>query len=160
MIGLLPPWSMLSVFLVASLVLAVTPGPGVFYIVTRSVTQGRRIGLASAAGIAVGNLGNMVAAALGLAALFAVSSLVFTVVKYAGALYLVYLGMHALYAPQTEHPPIVPGAPSLARAFRDGVIVALFNPKTTLFFAAFLPQFLSHGAEPMVQSVAQPGSLH
>jgi threonine/homoserine/homoserine lactone efflux protein len=158
MTSLLPPCPLLSAFLVASLVLAVTPGPGVLYIVTRSTTQGRRVGLASAAGIAAGNLGNMLAAALSLAALFAVSSLAFTVVKYAGAFYLVYLGIQVLYAPQDHHPPSVACAASLARAFRDGVIVALFNPKTTLFFAAFLPQFLSTGAEPMLQSLVL-GSL-
>jgi threonine/homoserine/homoserine lactone efflux protein len=158
MTSLLPPCPLLSAFLLASLVLAVTPGPGVVYIVTRSTTQGRRVGLASVVGVAVGNLGNVLAASLGLAALFAVSSAAFTVVKYAGALYLVYLGLHALYAPQDDNPPIAPRAPSLARAFRDGFIVALLNPKTTIFFAAFLPQFLRTDAEPMVQSVVL-GSL-
>jgi len=153
MLALLPPWPVVSAFLAASLVLAVTPGPAVFYIVTRSTTQGRRAGLASAAGIAAGNLGNMVAASVGLAALFAVSAAAFTAVKYAGALYLVYLGVRALYGPEAEDPVVVPGTRSLARAFRDGVIVALFNPKTTLFFAAFLPQFLTTGSEPMAQSL-------
>jgi len=158
MLALLPPWPVLSAFLVASLVLAVTPGPAVFYIVTRSTTQGRRVGLASAMGIAVGNLANMVAASLGLGALFAVSSLAFTVVKYAGALYLVYLGVRALYARPTERLPVVPKEAPLGGALRDGLIVALFNPKTTLFFAAFLPQFVGKQAEPMVQSLAL-GSL-
>ena len=158
MLSLVPPWPVLSAFLVASLVLAVTPGPAVFYIITRSTAQGRRVGLASAAGIAAGNLANMVAASLGLAALFAVSSMAFTAVKYVGALYLVYLGVHGLYAPHAEEPSIALRAPSLVRAFRDGLIVALFNPKTTLFFAAFLPQFLTHGPAPMVQSLAL-GSL-
>jgi threonine/homoserine/homoserine lactone efflux protein len=158
MTDLLPPWPTVSAFLVASAVLAVTPGPAVFYIVTRSTTQGRRVGVASAMGIAVGNLANMLAASLGLAALFAVSSVAFTVVKYAGALYLVYLGLRALHDPRSEGPAPASQTASLARAFRDGVIVAVFNPKTTLFFAAFLPQFLSSGVEPMVQSVAL-GSL-
>jgi threonine/homoserine/homoserine lactone efflux protein len=153
MAGLLPPWPLLSAFLVASLVLAVTPGPAVFYIVTRSATQGRRVGLASAMGIAAGNLVNMLAASLGLVALFAVSSLAFTAVKYVGALYLGYLGVRALYGVEPEPSRIVPRVPSLAGVFRDGAIVAVFNPKTTLFFAAFLPQFLSAAAEPMIQSV-------
>src|SRR5437868_8654587 len=96
MLDLLPPFPLLGAFLVASFVLAVTPGPGVFYIVARSVTQGRLSGLASVAGVALGNLGNAVGASLGLAALFAVSSLAFTVVKYLGALYLVWLGVQAL----------------------------------------------------------------
>jgi len=158
MISLLPPWPLLSAFLMASLVLALTPGPAVFYIVTRSVRQGRRVGLASVAGITLGNLGNMLAACLGLAALFAISALAFTVVRYAGAAYLVYLGIRALYAPLGEPLRIEPSIPPLMGAFRDGLIVALFNPKTTLFFAAFLPQFISSGAAPMVHSVAL-GSL-
>jgi len=81
-----------SAFLIASFILAVTPGPGVLYIVTRSLTQGRRYGLASVAGVALGNLGNAVGASIGLAAVFAMSAFAFTVVKYLGALYLIYLG--------------------------------------------------------------------
>jgi len=158
MMSPLPPWPLLSAFLVASLVLAVTPGPAVFYIVTRSTTQGRRVGLASAVGIAVGNLANMVAASLGLGALFALSSLAFTVVKYAGAVYLVYLGIRALGGPQGERLRVEPSTSPLTGAFRDGLIVALFNPKTTLFFAAFLPQFLGKGEAPTLQSVVL-GSL-
>ncbi|MEF8716028.1 MAG: LysE family transporter, partial [Accumulibacter sp.] len=91
MTDLFPPWPILSAFLFASLVLAITPGPGVLYIVTRSLVQGRRSGLVSVAGVALGNLGNALAASVGLAALFAASSLAFAVVKYAGALYLFYL---------------------------------------------------------------------
>ncbi|MEF8749382.1 MAG: LysE family translocator [Candidatus Accumulibacter propinquus] len=99
MTSLFPPWPLFSAFVLASLVLAVTPGPGVFYIVTRSIVQGRRSGLVSVAGVALGNLGNALAASVGLAALFAVSSLAFTIVKYAGALYLVYLGVQMLRTP-------------------------------------------------------------
>src|SRR6266851_4284300 len=102
MTDLLPAWPLLSAFLVASFILAVTPGPGVFYVVTRSLLQGRRFGLASVAGVALGNLGNAFGASIGLAALFAVSSLAFSVVKYAGALYIIYLGIQALRAPERE----------------------------------------------------------
>ena len=102
--NVLPTWPLLSVFLAASFILAITPGPGVFYIVARSVAQGRRHGLASVAGVALGNLGNAVGASLGLAALFAVSSTAFTLVKYAGALYLVYLGIQVLRAPGAAAP--------------------------------------------------------
>jgi len=93
---------LLAAFLAASFVLAVTPGPGVVYIVARTLAQGRAAGLASVGGVAAGNLCNAVGAALGLAALFAVSSLAFSVVKYAGALYLVYLGVQALRRTQTS----------------------------------------------------------
>lgn len=143
LVDLLPPWPLLSAFLAASLLLAVTPGPGVFYIVTRSLSQGRAAGLASVAGVALGNLGNALGAALGLAALFAASSLAFLAVKYAGAAYLIYLGIQAWRRP----PAVAQDAPlvvqPLGGIFRAGFFVALLNPKTTLFFAAFLPQFLT-----------------
>ena len=154
MLELIPPWPLFSAFLIASLVLALTPGPGVLYIVARSLVQGRRSGLVSVAGVALGNLGNAFAVAIGLAALFAVSSAAFTVIKYAGALYLVYLGVQMLRAARSEIPtaPVAQPAP-LARIFRDGFVVALLNPKTTVFFAAFLPQFLSPEASPMGQTL-------
>lgn len=149
----LPAWPLLSAFLIASFILAVTPGPGVFYIVTRSLLQGRRFGLASVAGVALGNFGNAVGASIGLAALFAASSLAFMVVKYAGALYLVYLGVQALRAPRPARDPGVLAPARLGSIFRDGFVVALLNPKTAVFFAAFLPQFMRADAEPLLQSV-------
>ena len=149
---LLPAWPLLSAFLVASFILAVTPGPGVFYVVTRSLMQGRRFGLASVAGVALGNLGNAFGASLGLAALFAMSALAFTVVKYAGALYLVYLGVQALRTPRAET-AAAPAAERISRIFWDGFLVALLNPKTAIFFAAFLPQFMSASVPPMLQSM-------
>jgi threonine/homoserine/homoserine lactone efflux protein len=154
MTDLFPAWPLFSAFLLASFVLAVTPGPGVLYIVTRSLVQGRRYGLASVAGVALGNLGNAVAASVGLATLFAVSSAAFLVVKYAGALYLVYLGVQMLRSFPVASPDAVTPAVSQGRIFRDGFIVALLNPKTAVFFAAFLPQFLSPGAPLMLQSMA------
>ena len=150
---LLPAWPLLSAFLVASFVLAVTPGSGVFYIVTRSLLQGRRYGLASVAGVALGNLGNAMGAAIGLAALFAISSAAFIIVKYAGAAYLVYLGVKALRAPEADLSAPLMGTSNVRRIFRDGFVVALLNPKTAIFFAAFLPQFMNPAASPMLQSV-------
>ena len=144
---------MFSAFLIASFILAVTPGPGVLYIVTRSLTQGRRFGLASVAGVALGNLGNAVGASIGLAAVFAVSTLAFTVVKYLGAVYLLYLGVQAIRAPHTGDAAVAPAPASLARIFRDGFVVALLNPKTAVFFAAFLPQFMNTETPAIVQSV-------
>ena len=144
---------MFSAFLIASFILAVTPGPGVLYIVTRSLTQGRRLGLASVAGVALGNLGNAVGASIGLAAVFAVSTLAFTVVKYLGAVYLLYLGVQAIRAPRTGEAAAAPAPASLGRIFRDGFVVALLNPKTAVFFAAFLPQFMNAETPAIVQSV-------
>ena len=148
-------WPVLAAFLVASLVLAATPGPGVLYIVARTLAQGRSAGLASVAGVALGNLGNALAASLGLAALLAVSTLAFGVVKFAGAAYLIWLGIKALRAPPLP-PASAPGTvpPRLRRIVRDGCVVALLNPKTALFFAAFLPQFIDPAASTAWQSVA------
>jgi threonine/homoserine/homoserine lactone efflux protein len=149
----LPNWPLFSAFLAASFILAVTPGPGVFYIVTRSVLQGRRHGLASVGGVALGNLGNAIGASVGLVALFAVSAMAFTVVKYAGALYLIFLGVQALRAPQSEDNSPAPVPARISRIFRDSFLIALLNPKTAVFFAAFLPQFMSARTVPMLQSV-------
>jgi threonine/homoserine/homoserine lactone efflux protein len=154
---ILPSWPLLSAFVIASLVLAITPGPGVFYIVTRSIAQGRSAGLASMAGVAVGNLANAIGAAIGLGALFAVSSLAFTVVKYAGAAYLIYLGIQALRPQRSSTTATALSPTSLTRLFSDGFIVALLNPKTALFFAAFLPQFMSASASAIPQSMALGG---
>ncbi|MEW5786933.1 MAG: LysE family translocator [Pseudomonadota bacterium] len=150
-----PPWPLLSAFLLASLVLAASPGPGVMYIVARSLAQGRRVGLVSVAGVALGNLGNALAAALGLAAIFAVSPLAFLMLKYAGAVYLIHLGVKLLRRPRQG--ALQPVAEPAARVFRAGLFVALLNPKTTLFFTAFLPQFLEPGADPWGQSLALGG---
>ena len=152
---LLPPLPALVAFCAASLLLAVTPGPGVIYILARTLAQGRPAGLASAAGVALGNLGNAVGAAIGLAALFAVSSLAFSIVKYAGAAYLIWLGIQTLRnRGVTTAGDAQAGAAHLPSIFRDACWVALLNPKTTIFFAAFLPQFMSPSSSPALQSVS------
>jgi threonine/homoserine/homoserine lactone efflux protein len=151
--GLLPELPRLAAFLAASLLLAVTPGPGVVYIVARSLLQGRAHGLASVAGVAAGNFANALGAALGLAALFAVSSTAFVLVKWTGAGYLVWLGLRAIRAPQQARAGVAPPPRPLGRIARDGFLVALLNPKTTIFFAAFLPQFMSPDGPHAVQSV-------
>jgi threonine/homoserine/homoserine lactone efflux protein len=140
-------------FLLASLALAITPGPGVLYIVTKTLSQGRRAGLASVCGIAVGNLGNAVLASIGLAAVLKMSAAAFILIKFAGAAYLIILGIQALRAPRR-----IQQAESAARVlpgllFRDGFIVAILNPKTALFFAALLPQFMVPGLAPLTQSM-------
>jgi len=154
--------STLVAFVAASLVLALTPGPGVIYIVTRTLAQGRLAGASSVAGVACGNMLNALGAAVGLAALFAVSSLAFTVVKFAGAAYLVWLGVKMLRGgggsgdrgePQATTAPLDSKVVLAGRVFRDGVLVALLNPKTTIFFAAFLPQFMQPDAPALPQAL-------
>lgn len=153
MIDLLPNWPLFSVFLAASFVLAVTPGPGVLYIVTHSVMHGRQQGLLSVLGVAIGNFGNACFAAVGLAVLFTVSSAAFMVVKYVGALYLVYLGIQMLRPSPGTDTASKPATSLPKRVFFDGLIVALFNPKTAVFFAAFLPQFLDPNLPAIFQSI-------
>jgi len=150
---LLPSWPLFGAFLVASLALAVTPGPGVLYVVARTLAQGRRIGLVSVAGVALGNLGNALAAALGLAALLAVSALAFGILKYAGALYLVFLGVQMLRSTPAAPTVVARVNGGAGRIFRDGFVVALLNPKTTIFYAAFLPQFVTAGPWSMQQTL-------
>ena len=150
---LLPTGAPLYAFLAATLVLALTPGPGVVYIVTRTLAQGRAAGLASVGGVALGNLANAVGASIGLAALFAVSSLAFTAVRWAGAAYLVWLGIQALRQPAAAASGSTPPLAAPRRLFRDGFFVALLNPKTTLFFAAFIPQFLQPGPSQALQAL-------
>src|SRR5450631_81817 len=142
-----------AAFLSASLILAVTPGPGVVYIVTRTLGQGRRAGFASIGGIALGDLGNAAAASVGLAAVLSASASAFVIVKLAGAAYLILLGLKALWAKPAATAAAHTIRLSPARLFRDGFFVALLNPKTALFFAALLPQFINPGASPLWQSL-------
>jgi threonine/homoserine/homoserine lactone efflux protein len=139
---IVPEASVLGLFVVAAIVLLLTPGPAVLYIVTRSVEQGRLAGLVSALGIHVGTLVHVAAAALGVSALLVSSALAFDVVKYLGALYLVYLGVRKLMGrDQSAGGQALPPR-SLRRLFGQGVVVNVLNPKTALFFLAFLPQFV------------------
>ena len=138
--SLIPPLSSLGLFIAAALVLLLTPGPAVLYIVTRSLDQGRRAGLVSVLGVHAGTLVHIAAAAAGLSALLAASATAFRVVKYLGGAYLVYLGIRRLLDRRVAATREGRRRP-LRRAFVDGVIVNVFNPKTALFFLAFLPQF-------------------
>ena len=142
--GFLPGWSDLLLFISAALVLLFIPGPAVLYILARSVEQGRRAGLASASGIATGTLAHVLAATLGLSALLLSSAIAYSVVKYAGAVYLLYLGIKKF----RERPAVrdelkqVPALP-LRRIYAQGILVQVLNPKTAIFFFAFLPQFVN-----------------
>jgi threonine/homoserine/homoserine lactone efflux protein len=137
-----PTASTIALFLLAATALAVVPGPAVAYIVTQSIDQGRRAGLVSALGVASGGLVHVAAATVGLSALIASSATTFTVVKLVGAAYLIVVGIRRILAGDSEEPePRVLRAP-LRRIYRQGVIVNVLNPKTALFFLAFLPQFV------------------
>jgi threonine/homoserine/homoserine lactone efflux protein len=139
--------SRLALFVGAALLLLVVPGPSVLYIVTQSVSYGRRAGLASVAGITSGTFVHVAAATIGLSALLASSALAFNVVKYLGAAYLIVVGIRRLAGLEPDTAGGVPAARSHASLYRQGIVVNTLNPKTALFFLAFLPQFISeHGA--------------
>jgi threonine/homoserine/homoserine lactone efflux protein len=149
----------LLVFSLAAALFAVFPGPAVIYIVTRSVAQGRRAGVVSALGIEAGNLVHVAAASVGLSAVLASSALAFTALKYVGAAYLVYLGArHVLQAGDAHAAPHI-GQVHLGRLFGQGTLIAVLNPKTALFFVAFLPQFVDPSRGPVVAQIAALGVL-
>lgn len=136
-----PDAGTLAVFAFASFALAVVPGPAVLYIVAQSVHGGRQAGVVSAFGISTGGMFHVLAAVIGLSAVLAASAEAFTAVKLVGAAYLVYLGIRALLSSDDR----IGGRdaqPTLARTYRRGVVVNVLNPKTALFFVAFLPQFV------------------
>jgi threonine/homoserine/homoserine lactone efflux protein len=136
-----PDSTALGFFAAAAIALLLIPGPAVLYIVAQSAEQGRRVGLASVAGVHLGTLVHVFAAAVGVSALIVTSAVAFSVVKYAGAAYLVYLGIRKLL----ERDPTLGvdrRAQPLRRAFVRGAVVNALNPKTALFFLAFLPQFV------------------
>lgn len=139
----MPSAATFAVFGLASLALLLVPGPAVLYIITRSVGQGRRIGIASVLGVHVGTSVHVVAASAGLSALLVSSTAAFNVVKYAGAAYLIALGLRRLLRPSGDALDTTTDAVTTSRkAFVDGIVVNVLNPKTALFFLAFLPQFL------------------
>ena len=135
-------WPRLSLFVSVTLLLVFMPGPNTLYIIARSVQQGRRAGIVSSLGVQVGSLVHISAATCGLSALLLSSALAFGVVKYAGAAYLIYLGVKTLLTKEEagRAREVIRASPS--RVFYQGVVVNLLNPKTALFFFAFLPQFV------------------
>jgi len=134
--------SRFPLFVIASLSLLLIPGPAVLYIVTRSIDQGRLAGVVSVLGIEVGGLFHVAAAALGLSAILLSSALAFSIVKYLGAAYLIYLGIRKLTTREKIEDSQSAEPTSLRRIFSQGVMVNVLNPKTALFFFAFLPQFV------------------
>jgi threonine/homoserine/homoserine lactone efflux protein len=131
----------LLLFFAAALLLAITPGPGIFYVLARSLAGGRREGIQSSLGTFVGGLFHVFAAALGISAILAASAVAFHTVKYAGAAYLVWLGIRMIRTRNAEL-AVKTAAPSQG-AFRQGIFTEALNPKTALFFLSFIPQFIT-----------------
>jgi threonine/homoserine/homoserine lactone efflux protein len=152
----MPDTAHLVAFTLAALTLAAVPGPGMLYVLARSLGGGRGVGLRSSFGTALGGCVHVVAAAAGLSALVAASATAFTVVKFAGAAYLVWLGVRTLMSAK-QPAPAVGSAASDAGAFRQGVLTEALNPKTALFFVTFLPQFCQPEHGPIALQIAVLG---
>ena len=156
----MPTLLTLSLFLLAALGLLVIPGPAVLYVITRSVEQGRRAGFISVLGIELAGLVHTVAAAFGLSALLLTSALAFSIVKYLGAAYLIYLGLRTLLSPEKSGVTRSQQLPrSYSQLFAQGFLVNLLNPKTALFFYAFLPQFVDPSRGATIEQILLFGSV-
>lgn len=144
-------------YLSAAFLLAIVPGPGILYVLTRSLHGGRKEGVQSSLGTAVGGSFHVIAAAFGLSAILAASSLAFTVIKYAGAAYLIYLGVRMLlekHEVNLEAASVSTGSP-----FTQGIITEMLNPKTALFFLSFIPQFVEVSAGSVTLQFILLGSI-
>lgn len=139
----MPDFATFALFLSAAIALAIAPGPGIFYVMTRSLKGGWREGVSSAMGTSVGGLLHVIAAALGISVVLAASALAFSIVKYLGAAYLIYLGIKTVLKQESIIDVTTDGSLGYRRAFVQGIVVEVLNPKTALFFIAFIPQFIN-----------------
>ena len=155
----MPDVPTIALFLLASLGLLLIPGPAVLYVVTRSASQGRRAGLASVGGVELASFVHAIAAAFGLSALLLTSALAFSVVKYLGAAYLIFLGIRTLLARNEGQQVSAPAPRSASQLFAQGFLVNLLNPKTALWFYAFLPQFVNPARGAVVWQILGHGIL-
>jgi threonine/homoserine/homoserine lactone efflux protein len=152
----MPDTAHLTAFLAAAVVLAAIPGPGMLYVLARTLAHGRGAGLRSTLGTAAGGLGHVVAAAVGLSALLMTSALAFSAVKYVGAAYLIWLGVRTLAGLRE---PAEEVQDSGGPAFRQGMLTELLNPKTALFFLTFLPQFVQPERGPVAPQLLALGCV-
>ena len=145
----MPAPSVLPLFIVTALALLVIPGPAVLYITARAAAEGRRAGLVSLLGVHTGSVVHVLAAVAGLSAVLVASATAFTIVKIVGACYLVYLGVRTIVGRTSSDGGSRPSRRGLRRLYLDGIVVNILNPKTALFFLAFLPQFVEPDRGPV-----------
>jgi threonine/homoserine/homoserine lactone efflux protein len=153
----MPDIATIAVFAAATLAVLIVPGPSVLYVVTRSVAQGRAAGLLSVLGVHTGSLVHIAAAALGISALLAASATAFALVKYLGAGYLVWLGLRKLLSRADDGEAVEARPASRGRLFGEGFVVNVLNPKTAIFFLAFLPQFVDPARGPVAAQIGVLG---
>jgi threonine/homoserine/homoserine lactone efflux protein len=152
----MPDTAHLTAFLAAAVVLAAIPGPGMLYVLARTLSHGRSAGLRSTLGTAAGGLGHVVAAAIGLSALLMTSALAFSAVKFVGAAYLIWLGVRTLAGLRE---PVEEVSGNAGPAFRQGMLTEVLNPKTALFFLTFLPQFVQPERGPVAPQLLALGCV-
>src|SRR3954469_5474399 len=143
----IPDLTQVALYFVAALLLAITPGPGIFYVAARTLSGGRAEGIASSFGTGLGGMAHVVAGSLGVSAIVLASAELFTALKLIGAAYVVWIGLRTFQAARREAVTALAGGPATPaigarRAFREGVMVEALNPKTAAFFLAFVPQFV------------------
>jgi threonine/homoserine/homoserine lactone efflux protein len=162
MLPVLPDPNLLAVFLVATVALNLSPGPDMFYVISRSLEQGRRAGIVSALGVGAGTLVHTLVTAVGLSAILVSIPVAFDAIRYAGAAYLAYLGLRILLAKRQDKTTATPEhdlRASLWGVFRQGVLTNVLNPKVALFFLAFLPQFVDSSRGPVALQIALLGLI-
>lgn len=147
----MPDPTQFALYAAAALLLAITPGPGIFYVAARTLAGGRAEGIASSFGTGLGGMVHVLAGSLGVSAIVLASAELFTALKFIGAGYLVWLGLRTLLAARRDAATVLAGGPAepplgAGRAFREGVLVEALNPKTAAFFLAFVPQFVDPAA--------------
>ena len=155
----MPDTSQLVAFVIASAVLGITPGPDIIYVITRGAAQGARAGVAAAAGLTTGVIGHTAFTVIGLSAILATSAIAFTVIKIAGAAYLIYLGIRMWRSSGVIDLSSDTDARSIGAIYRQTIAMNLLNPKVALFFLAFLPQFVNPSAGPVAPQFALLGLL-
>ena len=156
----MPEITSLTGFILAALVVLLIPGPGVIYILLRSLEQGLRAGLPSVLGLPLGALVHVFAASFGLCAILLASATAFSTIKLLGAAYLIYLGIRKISAPPVLALTEIENSHSLFRVFCDGIIVSVLNPKIAIFLLAFLPQFIDLGDSNISQQVFVLGLIY
>lgn len=147
----MPDLTTFGIFLSAAIILAISPGPGIFYVMTRSLKGGRTEGITSALGTSVGGMFHVFAAALGISAILAASALAFNIVKYIGAAYLIFLGLKTILSHEVLQDATDIQSMGYKRSFKQGITVEILNPKTAIFFLAFIPQFISPQGSAILQ---------
>lgn len=154
----MPDLSQFALYFVASLLLAITPGPGIFYVAARTLAGGRAEGIASSFGTGLGGMAHVLAGSVGVSAIVLTSAELFTAIKFIGAAYLVWMGIRTFLSARRDASAASEGGPVVLsagprRAFRDGVLVEALNPKTAAFFLAFIPQFVDPAANVALQFI-------